>query len=67
MRPTDFARLNEPHPDDTDPPNAMPRAALGLELPRWTTLQTDILADFTEDAVTQTYRSQLRERLELLS
>src|SRR5580658_4301343 len=48
MRPTDFARLNEPYPEDTDPPNATPRAALGLELPRWTTLQTDILADFTE-------------------
>jgi len=46
MRPNDFKRLSEPYPDD--PPSAGARGALGLELPRWTALQTEILADFTE-------------------
>jgi hypothetical protein len=49
MRPTDLARLNAPYPeDDTDPPEAAAMAALGMELPHWTTLETDIFADFTE-------------------
>jgi hypothetical protein len=48
MRPTDLARLNAPYPEDTDPPEAAAMAALGIELPHWTTLETDIFADFTE-------------------
>ena len=49
MRPTDLARLNAPYPeDDTDPPEAAAMAALGMELPHWTTLETHIFADFTE-------------------
>jgi hypothetical protein len=49
MRPADFARLNEHYPEDTDPPDAAARAALGLELQRWTALETAMLADFTEE------------------
>jgi hypothetical protein len=48
MRLTDLARLNAPYPEDTDPPEAAAMAALGMELPHWTTLETDIFADFTE-------------------
>jgi hypothetical protein len=48
MSPTDFARLNELYPEDTDPPNSDARAVVGLELPRWIALETDILADFTK-------------------
>ena len=48
MRPTDLARLNEPYPEDTDPPDSAAIAALGMELPHWTALETGILADFTE-------------------
>src|ERR1017187_9318691 len=48
MRPTDFARLNEPYPIDTDPPEAAARTALGMDLPHGTTLEAEILADFTE-------------------
>jgi hypothetical protein len=48
MRPTDFARLNEPYPEDADPPDEAATAALGMELRHWTALGADILADFTE-------------------
>ena len=45
MRPTDFARLNEPYPIDTDPPEAAARTALGMDLPHGTALEAEILAD----------------------
>ena len=48
MRPTDCARLNEPYPIDTDPPEAAARTALGMDLPHGTTLEAEILGDFTE-------------------
>src|SRR4051812_49336003 len=48
MRPTDVARLNEPYPEDIDPSDAAAKTALGVELPRCTALESDILADFTE-------------------
>jgi hypothetical protein len=48
MRPTDLARLNEPYPLGTDPPEAAARTALGMELPHGAALETEILADFTE-------------------
>lgn len=49
MRPTDLARLNAPYPeDDTDPPEAAAMAALGMELPHWTMLETHIFGGFTE-------------------
>jgi hypothetical protein len=48
MRPTDRARLSEPYPENTDPPDAAAMAALGKELPQWAALETEILADFTE-------------------
>src|ERR1019366_6602473 len=48
MRPTDLARLNEPYPKNTDPPDAAAMAALGMDLPHWAALENEILADFTE-------------------
>lgn len=48
MRATDLARLNRPYPETADPPASGGVAALGMELPHWTALETDILADFDE-------------------
>jgi hypothetical protein len=48
MRPTDLARLNEPYPEDADPPDAASMAALGMDLPHWAALENEIFADFTE-------------------
>lgn len=48
MRQTDLARLNEPYPEDIDPPDAAAMAAVGMALPHWTALENEILADFTE-------------------
>jgi hypothetical protein len=48
MRATDLARLNEPYPENADPPDSAAIAALGMELPHLTALETDILADFAD-------------------
>ncbi|MGA2433888.1 MAG: hypothetical protein ABSG25_01240 [Bryobacteraceae bacterium] len=48
MRPIDLARLNEPYPEDSDPPVTGAMAALGMNLTYWTKLETGILADFEE-------------------
>ncbi len=48
MRASDLARLNEPYPENFDPSDSDANAALGTELPHWTVLETDILADFEE-------------------
>jgi hypothetical protein len=50
MRPDDLARLNEPYPDNVEPTEADARAALGISLSRWTALQDEIFADFTEQS-----------------
>jgi len=48
MRTSDLARLNQPYPEDADTPDSAAVAALGMALPRWTALETETLADFTE-------------------
>jgi hypothetical protein len=48
MRPEDLARLKEPYPENVEPTDAEARAAIGLNLPRWTVLEDEIFADFTE-------------------
>ncbi len=48
MRPSDLARLNQPYPEDADPSDSAAVAALGMELPHWRVLETEILGDFTE-------------------
>jgi hypothetical protein len=48
MRPTDFARLNEPWPEDIDHPDITAAAVVGTDLPQWNVLEAEILGDFTE-------------------
>lgn len=48
MRPEDLARLKEPYPENVEPTDADARAAVGISLPRWTVLEDEIFADFTE-------------------
>jgi hypothetical protein len=48
MRPTDHARLDEPYPENSNPPDAAAMAALGIELPHWAALEAEIFADFEE-------------------
>ncbi len=48
MRYGDLARLNEPYAAGFEPTDADARAALGLKLPRWTTLEEEIYGDFVE-------------------
>lgn len=49
MRAADLARLNEPYPENTEPTEADARAAVGVNLQRWTSLENEILADFVEE------------------
>src|SRR5580692_5046401 len=48
MRPADLARLSQPYPVDAEPPDGGAMAALSMELPHWTVLETDILSDFAK-------------------
>jgi hypothetical protein len=48
MRSADLARLNEPYPDGQEPTETDARAALGVNLPRWSSLETEIFSDFVE-------------------
>jgi hypothetical protein len=48
MRPADLDRLKELYPDNTEPTDAHARAAIGINLPRWTALEDEVFADFTE-------------------
>ncbi len=48
MRAADLARLNEPYPDGLEPSETEARAALGVNLPHWSSLETEILNDFVE-------------------
>jgi hypothetical protein len=48
MRREDLARLKELYPENIEPTDAEARAAIGINLPRWTALEDEIFADFTE-------------------
>jgi hypothetical protein len=48
MRYGDLVRLNEPYGDGFEPTDTDARAALGLKLPRWTTLDEEIHGDIVE-------------------
>jgi hypothetical protein len=48
MRLSDLALLNEPYPEDLEPSDADARAAVGVKLPHWTSLENEILSDFVE-------------------
>ncbi len=48
MRASDLAHLNQPYPKDHEPTEADARAAIGVKLPEWTSLESEILADFVE-------------------
>ncbi len=48
MRPEDFARLKELYAENVEPTDADARAAIGISLPRWTALEDEVFADFTE-------------------
>jgi hypothetical protein len=48
MRSEDFARLNQPYPENVEPTDADARAASGINLPRWIVLEDEIFGDFTE-------------------
>ena len=48
MRPEDLARLNAPYPDHVEPTDVDAKSAIGANLPRWTALENEIFADFTE-------------------
>jgi hypothetical protein len=49
MRPADLAKLTEPYPQHVEPDGTDAMAALGLKLPHWAALQSDIFADFVEE------------------
>jgi len=48
MRSADFARLNQPYPKAMEPTEADARAAIGIKLPHWASLESEIFADFVE-------------------
>jgi hypothetical protein len=48
MRAADIARLNEPYPESMEPTEADVRAAIGVRLPRWASLESEIFADLVE-------------------
>lgn len=48
MRAADLARLNEAYPDGLEPTETDARAALGVDLPRWSSLETEVFGDFVE-------------------
>jgi len=45
----ELATLTSPYPEHVEPDDVDAMAALGLKLPRWATLESDILADFAEE------------------
>ena len=48
MRAADLARLNELYPEVLEPTEEDARAAIGIKLPHWASLETEIFADFVE-------------------
>ncbi|MBZ5582886.1 MAG: hypothetical protein LAQ30_11940 [Acidobacteriia bacterium] len=48
MRAADFARLNEPYPEALEPTEDDARAAIGIKLLHWASLESEIFADFVE-------------------
>jgi hypothetical protein len=48
MRATDLARLSEPYPEDVEPSIGAATEALGMEMPQCRVLETEILADLTD-------------------
>jgi len=48
MRATDLDRLNEPYPKDLEPTEEDARAAIGVRLPHWASLESEIFSDFVE-------------------
>jgi hypothetical protein len=48
MRAADLARLNEPYPEALEPTEEDARAAIGIKLPHWASLESEIFADFVE-------------------
>jgi hypothetical protein len=48
MRATDLARLSEPYAEHLEPTEEDARAAIGLKLPHWASLESEIFADFVE-------------------
>jgi hypothetical protein len=58
MRPGDLARLKEPYPENVGPTDADARAAIGINLPRWTVLEDEIFADFADQPPYVRYRRE---------
>ncbi len=48
MRVADLTRLNEPYPEALEPTEEDARAAIGIRLPNWASLESEIFADFVE-------------------
>jgi hypothetical protein len=48
MRRAELSKLTEQYPQHVEPDDAYAMASLGLNLPRWAALQSDIFADFVE-------------------
>lgn len=48
MRDAELARLNQPYPDALEPTDTDARAAIGVSLPNWSSLETEIFNDFVE-------------------
>jgi len=48
MRAADLARLNEPYPEDLEPTDEDARAAIGIRLPHWASLESEVFADLVE-------------------
>jgi hypothetical protein len=48
MRAADLARLSEPYPEALEPTEEDARAAIGIKLPHWASLESEIFADFVE-------------------
>ena len=48
MKPADLARLNEPYPEALEPTEEDARAAIGIKLPHWASLESEIFSDFVE-------------------
>ena len=48
MRAADLARLNEPYPDTLEPTEEDARAAIGIKLTKWASLENEVFADFVE-------------------
>jgi hypothetical protein len=48
MRAADLARLNEPYPDTLEPTEEDARAAIGIKLTKWASLENEVFADFAE-------------------